>query len=285
MLMDAMEFKSGQTLAHYKILSVLGEGGMGKAYLAQDTKLSRKVALKFLPPQLATNQDRMRRFTQEAKSAAALHHPNVAQIFEIGNYDHADYIAMEYVEGETMRELLSRRKLEIKKAVEFGAQVASGLATAHKQGIIHRDIKPENLVVTTSGQIKILDFGLAKFVGQELGPDGISELTTAYMRSGDATTPGLILGTVSYMSPEQARAEKLDQRTDIFSLGVVLYEMVTGRAALQREIGNRYSARDHQPGTCAGYAIKFATATRTRGYIRQGSGKGHFRALSARQRS
>jgi len=228
MLLNGAEFKPGQTVAHFKILSLLGEGGMGKIYLAQDTKLHRKVALKFLPAKLAEDQDRIRRFVQEAKSAAGLHHPNIAQIFEIGNYETAHYIAMEYVEGETLRQLLSRRKLEIKKAVEFAAQVASGLATAHKEGIIHRDIKPENLVVTTTGQIKILDFGLAKLVEKELGIAGVTQLTTAYMHSSNATTPGVILGTVSYMSPEQARGEKLDQRTDIFSLGVVLYEMITG---------------------------------------------------------
>ena len=227
MLLNDAEFESGQTVAHYKILSLLGEGGMGKIYLAQDTKLHRKVALKFLPSNLAEDQDRIRRFVQEAKSAAGLNHPNIAQIFEIGNYETAHYIAMEYAEGETLRQLLSRRKLEIKKAVEFAAQVASGLATAHKEGIIHRDIKPENLVVTTTGQIKILDFGLAKLV-KDLG-GARSQLTTAYTYSGNATTPGVILGTVSYMSPEQARGEKLDQHTDIFSLGVVLYEMITGK--------------------------------------------------------
>lgn len=227
MLLNGAEFRPGQIVAHFKILSLLGEGGMGRVYLAQDMKLHRKVALKFLPPQPAQDQDRIRRFMQEAKSAAGLHHPNIAQIFEIGNYESAHYIAMEYVEGETLRQLFSQRKLEIKKAVEFAAQVASGLATAHKEGTIHRDIKPENLIVTTSGQIKILDFGLAKLVGKELGSAGTNEFTTAYMQ-GDATTPGVIIGTVSYMSPEQARAEKLDQRTDIFSLGVVLYEMITG---------------------------------------------------------
>jgi len=228
MLLNDAEFEAGQNVAHFKILSLLGEGGMGRVYLAQDTKLHRKVALKFLPAKIAGDQDRIRRFVQEATSAAGLHHPNIAQIFEIGNYETAHYIAMEYVDGETLRQLLSRRKLEIKQAVEFAAQVASGLATAHKERIIHRDIKPENLVVTTTGQIKILDFGLAKLVEKELDGTGVSQLTTAYMHSGNATTPGVILGTVSYMSPEQARAEKLDQRTDIFSLGVVLYEMITG---------------------------------------------------------
>ena len=228
MLVHSEEFGSGQSVAHYQILSALGEGGMGKVYLAQDTRLNRKVALKFLPSHVAANQDSVRRFSQEAKSAAALHHPNIAQIFEIGNANGTHYIAMEYVEGETLRASLLRRKLELKRAVEFAAQVASGLAAAHKTGIIHRDIKPDNMVVTPNGQIKILDFGLAKLVERERESSAINELTTAYMHSGDATTPGTILGTVSYMSPEQARGETLDQRTDIFSLGVVLYEMVTG---------------------------------------------------------
>ena len=228
MLLNDAQLKPGQNVAHFKILSLLGEGGMGKIYLAQDTKLHRNVALKLLPANLAEDQDRIRRFVQEAKSAAGLHHPNIAQIFEIGNYETARYIAMEYVEGETLRELLSRRRLEIKKAVEFAAQVASGLAAAHKEGIIHRDIKPENLLVTTTGQIKILDFGVAKLVKKELGGAGLSQLTTSYVHPDDVTTPGVIVGTVSYMSPEQARDEKLDQCTDIFSLGVVLYEMLTG---------------------------------------------------------
>ncbi len=229
MLVDGSKLKAGDIVAHYKILSELGEGGMGKVYLAQDTKLDRKVALKFLPAELAANQDHMRRFIQEAKSAAALNHPNIAQIFEIGKHGSADYIAMEYVEGETLRQLLMRRKPEIKRAVELAAQVASGLSAAHKEGVIHRDIKPENLI-TTSGTIKILDFGLAKLVEKQKDGAGVSELTTAYIPSSEPaeTVPGVIMGTVSYMSPEQARAEKLDQRTDIFSLGVVLYELVTG---------------------------------------------------------
>lgn len=229
MLVEGQEFKRGQVVAHYKVLSTLGEGGMGKVYLAQDTKLDRKVGLKFLPAELATNPNHMRRFTQEAKSAAALNHPNIAQIFEIGEHNRANYIAMEYVEGETLRQLLVRRKLDIKQAVELAAQVASGLSAAHKEGVIHRDIKPENLIVTASGRIKILDFGLAKIVEKQRGA-GVSELSTAYLHHGDRadTVAGAIMGTVSYMSPEQARAEKLDQRTDIFSLGVVLYEMITG---------------------------------------------------------
>ncbi len=153
MFVDTSDFKSGQTVAHYKILSLLGEGGMGKVYLVQDTKLDRKVGLKILPVELAANEERMQRFTLEAKTAAALNHPNIAQIFEIGEHNGTRYIAMEYIEGDTLRELLSRRQLEIKRTVEFAAQVAAGLSAAHKDGMIHRDIKPENVIVTPAGQI------------------------------------------------------------------------------------------------------------------------------------
>ena len=222
-----MSVAPGMEIGRYKILSKLGEGGMGEVYLAEDTRLRRNVALKILPAEIAANQDRMRRFVQEAQAAAALNHPNIAHIYEIGEHDGTSFIAMEYVEGETLRQLLSRR-LEFRKAVEFAAQAASGLAAAHKAGVIHRDLKPENVIVTSSGQIKILDFGLAKLVEKQPGAAGLSELTTAHMHLHNLTTPGMIVGTVSYMSPEQARGEKCDQRTDIFTLGVVLYEMVTG---------------------------------------------------------
>jgi serine/threonine protein kinase len=230
MLADDHEIKAGQRIAHYEIRSVLGEGGMGKVFLAHDSRLGRKVALKILPSEFAANPEHMRRFTQEAKTAAALHHPNIAQIFEIGNENHTRYIAMEYVQGDTLRQLLSRRKIEIKRAIEIAGQLASALAAAHQQGIIHRDIKPENLIVAGNGQIKILDFGLAKLGEKQRDAGGASELTTAFLLSSgpSQTTPGVIMGTVSYMSPEQARGEKVDQRSDIFSTGVVLYEMVTG---------------------------------------------------------
>jgi len=226
--------KAGQTIGHYHVLSLLGKGGMGEVYLARDTRLDRQVALKILPAELAEDRERMRRFTQEAKTAAAIHHPNIAQIFEIGEHGQIRFIAMEFVEGETLRQLLGRRKIEIRRAVELAAQVASGLSAAHKKGVIHRDIKPENLIVTAAGQAKILDFGLAKLIEKQPGASGGDELTTIHMRSGgEQTTPGMIMGTVSYMSPEQARGEKLDQRTDIFSLGLVLYEMLTGERAFQ----------------------------------------------------
>ena len=250
MLAENYEFKSGHTIAHYQIRSVLGEGGMGKVYLAHDTKLDRKVALKILPPGLAANQESMRRFTQEAKTAAALHHPNIAQIFEIGEHGDTRYIAMEFVAGDTLRMLLSRRRIELKRGLEWTAQVASGLSAAHTQAVIHRDIKPENLVVTPAGQIKILDFGLAKLMKQN-GAGGASELTTMYMQSGNQTNtvPGMIVGTVSYMSPEQARGETVDQRTDIFSLGVVLYEIVTGQRPFKGRstIDTLHAIINHEP--------------------------------------
>ncbi|SRR6266536_3572159 len=215
------ELSPGVSLFRYHIVSKIGEGGMGEVYLAEDTRLHRKVALKILPVDLASNKDRLRRFEQEATAAAALNHPNIAHIYEIGEDNGTNFIAMEFVEGQTLRQLLGRRKLEIKRAVELAAQAASGLSAAHQAGIVYRDIKPENLVVAASGPIKILDFGLAKLVEKQRGAAGVSELTTAHMHpSGHAeTVKGAILGTVAYMSPEQARAEKLDQRTDIFSLG------------------------------------------------------------------
>src|SRR5215204_4608147 len=172
MLGESIDIKVGQLVAHYRIVSLLGEGGMGKVYLAHDTTLERKVALKFLPLEMLSNPDRMRRFTQEARTAASLHHPNIAQIFEIDEQDHSRYIAMEYAEGDTLRQLLSRRKIETKRAVELATQIASGLSAAYNSGVIHRDIKPENLVVTPNGQVKILDFGLAKAIENQRDASG-----------------------------------------------------------------------------------------------------------------
>jgi serine/threonine protein kinase len=217
-----------ETISHYRILSKLGAGGMGEVYLAEDTRLGRKVALKRLPDDLLADEQARRRFAQEAKTTSALNHSHIVTIYDIASDDHHDFIAMEYVEGESLGARLMHEKLSVKQAVEFAAQAASGLAAAHSAGIIHRDIKPENLMVTRASQIKILDFGLAKLVERQRGAFAASDVTTAYLGVANETKAGAILGTVAYMSPEQARAEKLDQRTDIFSLGVVLYEMVTG---------------------------------------------------------
>src|SRR6266481_2756785 len=229
---DAMKLTSGTSLGRYEIHSKIGAGGMGEVYLARDTRLDRKVALKVLPIEVATDETRMRRFIQEAKAAAALNHPNIAHIYEIGEENGVNFITMEYVEGETLRVLLTHSRPELPRAVEFAAQVCSGLAAAHRSGIVHRDIKPDNLMVTHGSQIKILDFGLAKLIEKQRPLSELSELSTvAYAVDGplQGTSAGVIIGTVSYMSPEQARGEKLDQSTDIFSLGTVLYEMLSAR--------------------------------------------------------
>src|SRR5713101_6895092 len=215
------------TISHYRILAKVGEGGMGEVYLAQDTKLDRKVALKILPGELATNHDRMRRFTQEAKAAAALNHPNIAHIYEIGEAEDIHFIAMEFVDGLTLRERIHRERTELRMLLKYLQQVAEGLSKAHAAGIVHRDLKPDNIMITNDGHAKILDFGLAKLIepqgqpGQKPDREGglSSEIATAVMALH--STPGMVLGTVSYMSPDQAqrKTREIDHRSDIFSLG------------------------------------------------------------------
>ena len=225
-----MELSANTTLSHYRIVSKIGAGGMGEVYLAQDTKLDRKVALKILPADLAANQDRMRRFVQEAKAAAALNHPNIAHIYEIGESDGTNFIAMEFVDGETLREKIYREKSGVTILLKHLLQVAEGLAKAHASGIVHRDLKPDNIMITGDGHAKILDFGLAKLVerfGPGFGQTEGGEALTAVMQQH--SVPGMIMGTVGYMSPEQAQAKPVDQRSDIFSFGCLLYEAATGR--------------------------------------------------------
>ena len=234
-----MSLTKGTRLGPYEIVAPIGAGGMGEVYLAEDTRLGRKVALKRLPVDLQMNEQARRRFTQEAKTASALNHSHIVTIYDIASNEDHDFIAMEYVEGESLRARLEREKLSVKQAVEFAAQAASGLAAAHAAGIVHRDIKPENLMVTRASQIKILDFGLAKLTQKQMAEVESNWSTLAYPSAkGHAeTTPGTILGTVGYMSPEQARGEKLDHRTDIFSMGVVLYEMLTRRQPFKGKSG------------------------------------------------
>ena len=213
----------GRQVGPYKIHSLLGVGGMGEVYLAQDPRLDRAVALKILPAELASDPDRIRRFIREARAASGLKHPNVATIYEIGKSDEFHFIAMEYVEGQTLANKISGRPLPIAEIVDIGIQVADALDEAHRKGITHRDIKPANLMLTSREQVKILDFGLAKVArpeGQALG----SDISTVMK-----TETGVVMGTVQYMSPEQVLGKEVDHRTDIFSLGVVLYEMATGR--------------------------------------------------------
>ena len=224
-----MIITTGTKLGRYEIRSKIGAGGMGEVYLAQDTKLDRKVALKTLPTDLATNQDRMRRFVQEAKAAAALNHPNIAHIYEIGESEGTNFIAMEFVDGETLREKIHDEKGELKVILKHLLQVAEGLAKAHASGIVHRDLKPDNIMITRDGHAKILDFGLAKLL--EAKPESAADMGEAAtaMMPVQHSTPGVVMGTVGYMSPEQAQAKPVDQRSDIFSFGCLLYEAATGR--------------------------------------------------------
>ena len=230
-----MTMEAGQSLSHYRIVSKIGAGGMGEVYLAQDTKLERKVALKILPSDVASNRERMERFIREAKSAAALSHPNIAQIFEIGEDAGTHFIAMEFIDGVTLREKIHREQTELGKLLRHLQHVAEGLAKAHAAGIVHRDLKPDNIMITRDGHAKILDFGLAKLLEPRLTDAGTEDnpgdAATAIMQQ--QSTPGVIMGTVGYMSPEQAQGKtnEIDQRSDIFSFGCILFEAVTGHKA------------------------------------------------------
>ncbi len=224
-----MTITVGTQLGRYKIHSAIGAGAMGEVYLAQDTRLKRKVALKILPADFVNRGERLRRFEQEAQAAAALNHPSIAHVYEIGEAEGANYIAMEFIDGETLREKIHRDKTDLKRLLEWLAQVADGLAKAHAAGIVHRDLKPDNVMVTRDGDAKILDFGLAKLVEPQppAGDEANGEAATAMMPHR-LSTPGMIMGTVGYMSPEQARGEgKIDARSDIFSFGCMLYEAAT----------------------------------------------------------
>jgi len=217
---------SGAKLGRYEIRSKIGEGGMGEVYLALDTKLDRHVALKILPPELAAQHDRMRRFVQEAKAASALNHPSIITIYEIDESASGHFIATEFIDGVTLREREAKHALTLSESLDVVIQIAGALRAAHDAGILHRDIKPENIMVRRDGIVKVLDFGLAKLTEPKFSEAIDPEAPT---RANFKTDPGVVMGTAIYMSPEQARGVAVDARTDIFSLGVVLYEMVTGR--------------------------------------------------------
>jgi eukaryotic-like serine/threonine-protein kinase len=225
-----MPLASGTKLGPYEIQSQLGAGGMGEVYRARDTRLGRDVALKILPESFALDADRLRRFEQETQAVAALNHPNILAIYDVGHHNTAPFLVSELLEGETLRLLLERGPLPQRKVIDYSAQIAKGLAAAHDKGIVHRDLKPDNLFVCRDGRIKILDFGLAKLAAKEIPPEpeGLT-MTSAN------TAAGMVMGTASYMAPEQVRGEPVDARTDIFAFGAVLFEMLSGRRAFRRD--------------------------------------------------
>ena len=216
---------SKEKVGPYEIVAPIGAGGMGEVYRARDTRLGRDVAIKVLPKEVAANSDRLNRFEQESRSASALNHPSIITIYDIGSFDSTSYIAMEYVEGKTLRETLASDPLPLRRGIQIAAQVADGLAKAHAAGIVHRDLKPENIMITKDGFAKILDFGLAKLTANTDG-----ELSSIQTQTG----PGLIVGTAGYMSAEQAAGKPVDFRSDQFSFGLILYEVITGKRAFQR---------------------------------------------------
>src|SRR2546421_2340230 len=220
-------------IGQYRVISKIGEGGMGEVYRARDTKLGRDVAIKVLPAAFSADAERLRRFEQEAQAAGALNHPNILVIFHIGTHEGAPYIVSELLEGETLRERLGAHASSVplpqRKAIDYALQTAHGLAAAHTKGIVHRDLKPENLFVTNDGRVKILDFGLAKLTGTGDGTQSQTEVPT---RRVD-TDPGMVMGTMGYMSPEQLKGQPADHRSDIFSFGAILYEMLSGKRAFR----------------------------------------------------
>jgi eukaryotic-like serine/threonine-protein kinase len=227
-----MNLSSGTKLGPYEVVSLLGAGGMGEVYRARDSRLKREVAIKVLPQALSLDADRLRRFEQEALATAALNHPNILAVFDIGTHEGAPYVVSELLEGETLRERLRGGAIAVRKTLDYGLQVAHGLAAAHEKGIVHRDLKPENLFLTKDGRVKILDFGLAKLTQPDLGAGGAH---TSLPTMTHATEAGVVMGTAGYMSPEQVRGTAVDARSDIFSFGAILYEMISGKRAFHRE--------------------------------------------------
>ena len=220
-----MPLDPGTSLGHYRIERLIGQGGMGEVYRAQDPRLRRDVAIKVLPEAFASDLDRLRRFEHEARAASALNHPNILTVHDVGTHETTPYLVTELLQGQSLRDTLREGPLSIPKALDFGVQIARGLAAAHEQHIVHRDLKPENLFVTTDGRLKILDFGLARLApGREAKSDTNAETAVQGM-----TRAGVTLGTVGYMAPEQVRGEEVDSRSDIFAFGCVLYEMLAGR--------------------------------------------------------
>jgi Tol biopolymer transport system component len=224
-----MSLSPGTKLGPYEVVGILGAGGMGEVYRARDSRLKREVAVKVLPASFSADAERLRRFEQEAQTAGGLNHPNITAVYDLGAHDGAPYIVTELLEGETLRARLSGGALPVRKATDYAIQIVKGLAAAHEKGIVHRDLKPENLFVTNDGRVKILDFGLAKLTQKDTATGPQTNLPTA------GTEPGVVLGTLGYMAPEQVKGKGADQRSDLFSFGAILYEMLSGRRAFHRD--------------------------------------------------
>src|SRR5215467_3812424 len=218
----------GTRLGEYEVQSLLGAGGMGEVYRARDPRLRRDVAIKVLPSLVSDDPDRLQRFEQEARAAASLNHPNILAIFQMGTYQGAPYLVSELLDGGTLREELLRGPMPVRRAIDYSVQIARGLAAAHEKGVVHRDLKPENLFITNDGRAKILDFGLAKLTQQQ----AVSGQSTRIFSA--ETEPGVVMGTVGYMSPEQVSGKPADHRADIFALGAIMYEALTGKRAFQK---------------------------------------------------
>ncbi len=256
MASDQAHSMIGQTIGHYRIISLLGAGGMGEVYYAQDMKLGRKLAMKFLPREFTQDRERVLRFRQEARAASALNHPNIITIFEIDEIDGMQFIATEFVEGQTVRQMIASDRIGLGEGIEIAVQVASALTEAHAAGIIHRDIKPENVMVRRDGYVKVLDFGLAKLVDDSPAGNAAVEGSGSSGQINIKTDPRIMIGTPQYMSPEQLTRKQVDFRADIFSLGTVLYEMVAGRPPFRGETTGELIAAilEHEPAPLARYA-------------------------------
>ena len=225
-----MSLKPGTRFGPYEILALLGAGGMGEVYRARDTRLDRAVAVKIVHTRLAADADQLRRFEQEARAASLLDHPNIVVVHDVGRHEGSPYIVTELLEGESLREKLGA-PLPARKVVEYAVQIANGLAAAHEKGIVHRDLKPENLFVTKDGRVKILDFGVAKLMATATRADALTQGPTV----AAGTEPGMVIGTVGYMSPEQVLGKPVDTRSDLFSLGIILYEMLAGQRPFRKD--------------------------------------------------